>query len=95
MFSQLSGVVLWDGCVQVLVQLAVSAHRLSTKPAVYIQNVFNHSSLHTVLQEQSSTEIHIQNNTNNRLKSQSFHIIHLAYNYNYLYINKRLSEATL
>jgi hypothetical protein len=81
--------VLCSACAQATGKLPKSMHSLSTKPASVMLNVFNPHTLHTVFGHMTSTLVHKLNPHFNRLVKLIFHSIHLAYNYNYLYINKR------
>ena len=80
---------LWSDCVKAIGKLAEWVHSLSTTPTDSPQNVFNQATLHTYLEATYSSLIHTLNYQINRLKTKVFHSIHLAYNYNYIYINKR------
>lgn len=86
--------LLWSGCVQAVGKLASFTHSLSTKTTAGTLNVFKATSLHTVFRLISTSPFHSLNYQINRSISDSFHIIHLAYNYNYLYINKGLEGLT-
>jgi hypothetical protein len=86
--------LLWNGCVEVAGKLAEWAHSLSTSPTDIPLNVFRGVTLHTYLEAIYSTSFHTFTAYFNRLDGVDFHTIHLAYNYNYLYINKRSKGLT-
>jgi len=81
---------MWSACVQATGKQAVWMHSLSTAPADKLLIVFNLAYLRTYLQPIERLLIHRIIILFNGLGCASFHTFHLAYYYNYLYINKRL-----